>query len=152
MTDKADCDCGAEPYKDAAPCRDQHLPDCPAAQPRDDVRERKPVAWRYEYSVQYKNKLECTKNLAPLSVFSEHRWSPEEARNYSETPLYTALAPTTQGTDSGLADELEARAETLTALARDNKPLDTAHSLAHLTQTRLLLERAAEAIRALAEK
>ena len=33
MTTKSDCDCGAEPHKDASPCRDEHLPDCPAAHP-----------------------------------------------------------------------------------------------------------------------
>lgn len=29
--EEGDCDCGAEPYKDAPACREEHLPDCPAA-------------------------------------------------------------------------------------------------------------------------
>lgn len=31
-----DCDCGAEDYKDASACREEHLPDCPAREGDDE--------------------------------------------------------------------------------------------------------------------
>jgi hypothetical protein len=31
----AECDCGAEPFKSASPCRNKHLPDCPAHPPKE---------------------------------------------------------------------------------------------------------------------
>lgn len=47
-----------------------------------------PVAWMYEYTVRYQNKVECSRTLPPVVGFSAARWTEKQRAHWNETPLY----------------------------------------------------------------